>query len=356
MSENSHQPFISLVIKLKEASTLSKYPMEHDGFKFVQQSTAKATGTKYLSCSNRKGGCTARLILYSNGKVEEKNEHSCVREEAAGVVDVTTIMRQRLQDESVASLNTPPSRVWDKIMDGIVQEHGRTSIKVIPKHVGISLVKNTRTQFTGGDVFRAIESIPARNVSCDDCRDFLQFNVAYTRNGKLQRYIGFGHPDLTRLLRYPKITLFIDGTFKVCPKPFTQCLILMLHDASVDLYVPVLYILLDGKDQETYWNAINLVIIHTDRRLEPAMVTCDFELGLINAIVEQFPTVHIVGCLFHWKQALRRRMLDLGIPREQVSDALTVGKLDVLTLVPIAEIQKVIILFGKQFVNFGIKL
>ncbi|KAG3117013.1 hypothetical protein PI124_g4309 [Phytophthora idaei] len=87
----------------------------------------------------------------------------------------------------------------------------------------------------------------------------------------------------------------------------------MVRDPGVDAYMPATYMLTDSKQQDTYWNVLNYVIVQTDRLLEPATVTCDFEHGLMNAITEQFPLVKIVGCLFHWKRALRRKMVELAL-------------------------------------------
>ncbi|KAG2784214.1 hypothetical protein Pcac1_g5653 [Phytophthora cactorum] len=51
----------------------------------------------------------------------------------------------------------------------------------------------------------------------------------------------------------------------------------MIRDPGVDVYVPATYVLMDSKQQDAYWNALNYVIVQTGRLLEPATVTCDFE-------------------------------------------------------------------------------
>lgn len=37
---------------------------------------------------------------------------------------------------------------------------------------------------------------------------------------------------------------------------------------------------------------------------DPLTISCDFELGLINAIKKVFPLSHIIGCYFHAIQAI----------------------------------------------------
>ncbi|GMF30579.1 unnamed protein product [Phytophthora fragariaefolia] len=135
------------------------------------------------------------------------------------------------------------------------------------------------------------------------------------------------------------------------PLPFTQCLIVMVKDPGVDVYVPAMYVLLDSKQQDVYWNALNYVIIQTGRLLEPATVTCDFERGLMNAVTDQFPLVKIVGCLFHWKQAPRRKMIELRIPQDQIASALTPGVLDILTIIPVDQIADKMQSYGADLWN-----
>ncbi|KAG2786303.1 hypothetical protein PC129_g14096 [Phytophthora cactorum] len=64
----------------------------------------------------------------------------------------------------------------------------------------------------------------------------------------------------------------------------------MVRSPGVDVDVPAMHVLMDSKQQDAYWNALNYVIVQTGRLLEPATVTCDFEHGLVNAITEQFPS------------------------------------------------------------------
>ncbi|POM65200.1 Hypothetical protein PHPALM_19124, partial [Phytophthora palmivora] len=90
--------------------------------------------------------------------------------------------------------------------------------------------KYTRAQVTGSDTLRAIELAQMRNVAEDDVRLFLQFSVVHTMGCAQHKCLGFGHPDLIRLLRYSGTALFIDCTFKMVPKPFSQCLIVMVRE------------------------------------------------------------------------------------------------------------------------------
>lgn len=172
-----------------------------------------------------------------------------------------------------------------------------------------------------------------------DDRPFLQFNTLRSIEGKLTRLVGFAHPDLLFYLKYPQLSLFLDGTFKTAPAPFYQCLVFLIYDKALNLYFPAFYVLLPNKTQWTYFVAINEVLLSCGLELEPKYVHCDFESGLIGAILEQFPNVDLVGCLFHLKQAWLKRMKEYRVPKLEREKAISGGGLDLLTVIPLDEIE-----------------
>ncbi|EGZ27674.1 hypothetical protein PHYSODRAFT_321435 [Phytophthora sojae] len=91
--------------------------------------------------------------------------------------------------------------------------------------------------------------------------------------------------------------------FPVRPRSFYQCVVLMVSDAASGV------------------------------RLQPGSVVCDFEAALIDSVTDQFPHARVIGCLFHFKQATRRRMMKLRIRPQEISIAMEVGVLDMLTVI-----------------------
>ncbi|OWZ13152.1 hypothetical protein PHMEG_00013577 [Phytophthora megakarya] len=154
------------------------------------------------------------------------------------------------------------------------------------------------------------------------------FNVFYTNDGKRQRMVGMGHPDLIRLLTYPGVSIFIDGTFSITPKPFKQTIIVMCHDTSYDVYIP-------AKGEWTHWHCLDWARVLGKMKMTPASITRDFEAALINAVHDQFSGTQMVGILFHWKQAIRRKLVELRIPANQIEESMSAGAIDVLTVIPI---------------------
>ncbi|KAG3068299.1 hypothetical protein PI125_g23447 [Phytophthora idaei] len=89
-----------------------------------------------------------------------------------------------------------------------------------------------------------------------------------------------------------------------------------------------------SKSEWSWWHCLHCVQVTTGMNMQPGTITCDYERAVINAVRDQFPDSKIVGCLFHVKQAVWRRMQKLCIPTEEISAAMARGMLDVLTVLP----------------------
>ena len=100
--------------------------------------------------------------------------------------------------------------------------------------------------------------------------------------------------------------LFVDGTFKICPKNFKQVLNFTVLDPVSNRYVPICHIYLQSNTSNHYNAAfaelgkyINFSHFH--------FCATDFEQALINTAIKYIGTGKVHGCLFHYRQALYRR-------------------------------------------------
>eukprot|EP00804_Cyclotella_cryptica_P003775 CCRYP_008952-RG/>CCRYP_008952-RG protein AED:0.38 eAED:0.62 QI:0/0/0/1/0/0.33/3/0/196 len=112
------------------------------------------------------------------------------------------------------------------------------------------------------------------------------------------------------------VHMFVDATFDIVPHPFYQCLIIMVFDARLRIFIPVAWILMTGKTNECYWQAFNWLCSAVDE-IAPAYIGVDFERAFFTQVSNHFSEADLIGCLFHFKQALRRKMIKLGIPEEE---------------------------------------
>jgi len=86
--------------------------------------------------------------------------------------------------------------------------------------------------------------------------------------------------------------------------------------------------------------------------MRPLTITCDYEKALHNAITIEFPTAIINGCLFHWKQALRRKIIDLKFDEPVLDRFMNPISLSTLTVIPPNEIIKYGIPYVRDIVDF----
>jgi hypothetical protein len=110
--------------------------------------------------------------------------------------------------------------------------------------------------------------------------------------------------------------------------------------------VPVYYVLLPGKAESIYKFALDQIVQSVDCKLVPGDLHFDFEKGLINSLRAVFPKARLVGCLFHFKQALQRKMKKLGINEKEIQFFMKPGNLDILCIIPIEQMK-----IGIQYVK-----
>ncbi|ETM34009.1 hypothetical protein L914_18810 [Phytophthora nicotianae] len=108
----------------------------------------------------------------------------------------------------------------------------------------------------------------------------------------------------------------------------------MVYDQASELFVPVYFVLCSSKAKDMYFDILKLIYRDTSEKLEPCDVVCDFEMPMIQAIEKQFLNAEVIGCLFHFKQAVRRQMkTTYSIPDAEVCIAMEKGVLDVLKMI-----------------------
>lgn len=168
---------------------------------------------------------------------------------------------------------------------------------------------------------------------------FLQFNVQANIDGELQRIIGWANHELMYQLRHGKTNYFLDGTFDECPPEFTQTLVLMAYLNAPKMYVPVFYVLMQSKKEAAYTMALQHMMAACGGEIKPSTFTCDYETSILNSIKTVFPKAVLIPCLFHWKQALVRKMIALGIPKNIAYELCnSTGHINLLTVIKSEEI------------------
>ncbi|OWZ16290.1 hypothetical protein PHMEG_0009931 [Phytophthora megakarya] len=151
--------------------------------------------------------------------------------------------------------------------------------------------------YADSDLSDAPPDVSNKNHFATPGLKFFQFQVTYYEYEVQHRLIGWAHPHLMDRMKQRRSSIFVDATYRLYDRLF--------HN----------------------------VFVGAKKKLDPAHIVCDFEFALIKSVQEQFPESRIVGCLFHFKQALRRKMFKLKITDLEVELAMREGCIDRLTIV-----------------------
>lgn len=150
------------------------------------------------------------------------------------------------------------------------------------------------------------------NIQIENAADFvpfLMFNYSYASVVGGQRdstILAFGTDAMFTELCNAR-TVYMDGTFKICPAQFYQVFSIHFFPYDSRRQMPAIYCLLTGKTEEIYTRFFQFII---DKALAMGLIIrweksmADFESGLWPALHAAFPLLLRKGCLFHFMNAV----------------------------------------------------
>ena len=334
------------------ATTELPTSFEYEGFRFVKRGTDTNNSKTYYRCAKYRQSCSCTLHVFHNVmRVQVFGGHSCNTPTIANVVDISEQSFVFIDNLSINHPEMTASTLVQQYREWCTNTYDRAAYNPLSTDVITNRVYNTRRAHFHISSFNVFETIPLINCSQQDLRLLLTFNISFrTGENTLERIVCWSSPSLLRMLRY-NTHAYVDCTFKCVPADISQLIIVMIFDPASQLYLPICYGLLTSKKKELYWRFIHELKMTTDNTWNPVSVTCDFEYALLQSISSHFGIQRVIGCLFHFKQAIRRKLKSSGIDNEIVSYLMKPGVLDVLTVIPADEI----LTKGIRFVQHKLK-
>ncbi|TYZ66585.1 hypothetical protein PybrP1_001685 [[Pythium] brassicae (nom. inval.)] len=280
--------------------------------------------------------------------------HTCRMEIAAPTLQGgSSPMKTAVDALALADLATPAPGIWERVRVRFYRDNNVEATRVLSREQVVSRVYRARAQHYGSDP-HGVAEVPPLSLALTDSVNFFQFHFVTanrSNSAKPCRLIGCAHPTLLALLRYRSTRLFVDGTFRCVSASFEQCVTVMVHNKASQIFVQVFHILSTSKPSDAYWDILNFVAQATDQRLALVQVVTAFEPAHIGEVLLQFPEADVVGCLFHFNQAVARAMRRPHVPSSESRLAMARGCLDMLTVIPVNKISQ----HGIRWVDGGIR-
>lgn len=154
---------------------------------------------------------------------------------------------------------------------------------------------------------------------------------------------------------------YVDGTYKVVGRPFNQLYSIHAFIKSEEGFIkqiPLVFILMNRKSRSDYRACLDALIQRLPMAPDVRSITADFEAALWLAVPDVLGDgVQVHGCVFHFHQALYRKLQSLGLAQAYNTDEATrrfCRKVMALPFLPSAHIAPVFRALQQEVVHQGL--
>ncbi|XP_071653940.1 uncharacterized protein [Temnothorax longispinosus] len=132
------------------------------------------------------------------------------------------------------------------------------------------------------------------------------FSIKFVIKNNDTKAVIFIDKNLTELLIKEvneKLTIFVDGTFTTVPQlQNNNCQLWTIIIKHNNRTFPIVYTIMEGRTTDNYIDVLRKVTNVV--KIAPDLAIADFEKAEQKALQTIFPNVKVIGCFFHYSQAL----------------------------------------------------
>jgi hypothetical protein len=309
--------------------------VRHPGtvFKFHKKSD------KFYACSACKALGKTRIVTVVNGRItgkkhpEDGHHADCrpVRQETIDVLQIDRSMRAEIRKTGKRPREAYAEAVAKipQMFNSSEQQNGIISIFPTFSEVQRSLYHHRTSQHIPvPDPYNIPEelrtTLRGKSVSSEDANFQERFLLYSGQDGKLLLFCA----DTELKTLYNSEFIICDGTFEMCPNSSFQ--LYTLHGFLNGEGLALAWALLPNKTKSTYVELFASIRKAFEDKFNDAgqrrVFVTDFEIAAMESIRQTFPESTLKGCTFHFRQALMRRVADLGLRTEYSSSQSAVVK------------------------------
>ena len=318
--------------------------IDQNNYKY-QVDKRRGDRTYWRCCSRSTTGCKATVIQLGDSFTPGRHQH--VDESIPGVFEAATV-RANVVTACVNDLFRSANEIVEDALHDMLDDKYNGPCKAFANPCNLARYGNRARQ--------RMRPQDPNTLDFDFDYDFEGHNFLKADiRRKSQRHLLFATDDSLSLLSKAK-TWYMDGTFKVVHKPFVQ--LFSVHafvqdeNSHSSKQVPLVFCLMSKRRFKDYKSIFKELLNLLDTNSLPCRVetiVCDFEKATWQAVRDLFPNVRLLGCFFHWSQAVLRKLKAIGLQTDYSNDSDIHNfcrKLFALPFLPAVKIPK---MFAKLF-------
>lgn len=278
-----------------------------NGYLFTFEKLSKSNDQKkFWKCTqaySKPEGCPVRVHSIGNMLVwQSPHEHN--HEPSPAEIEAKQLCNEvkRRAQENVELL---PGQIKNNVIQGV----GPAILAKMPSDNAIRRMveraRNPEENFGDPDSFETL--VIPNEYKLFEGQNFLLVDTGEAIRDPT-RIIIFGKESVNNWINLVE-NLYIDGTFKISPRPYHNGQLLMVLGKRNGHVLPLYYCLLPNKTRAIY-DKLFAELKRVSPLLDFLSCATDFEISLFESAKAAFPNTQIHGCFYHLNNSLKKKSVN----------------------------------------------